>query len=563
MRFIFAFIFLLSYLQAEELNRLPSENPLAANEGGESSSTRIFIRDLKGIVLVGNEEALLNEEELKNREGISTHCLSLPGNLSSLQKKLEPYLGRSISQETLYEIKVQIHTFFQINKQPFILIFVPKQRLGDVLQLVILKAKLGEVSVEGNRYFSSKTLLQYVKTKPGEEINVASLQRDLYFMNRNPFRQVNMIYAPGKEKGTTDLVLAASDRRPYRFYAGADNSGIKTINRQRLYTGFSCGKVLGIDQVFAYQYTTSYDFNDFQAHTGQWIVFFPWEHLFTAYGGYSSLHLDNPPFPTMRTHGRSVQASGRYTIPFGAGMDLIGENTIGFDFKRTNNTVEFSEVFINFSQNVNLSQFVYELKVGKEWKRCRLEFTGDVFYSPGDLLPDESNADYEALRPGAKNTWVYGRASIRYTQRLPMDFALMFWARGQYSSDALLPSEQLGIGGFDTVRGYDENQLTMDNGFIGNFEMRTLPIQMISYIRRFPMKDALQFLVFFDYGIGSNHAKLPGEPSHAYLMSAGPGIRYTLDPYFTARLDWGIKLHKKSIYTGGDSMVQFNATLSY
>lgn len=66
-----------------------------------------------------------------------------------------------------------------------------------------------------------------------------------------------------------------------------------------------------------------------------------------------------------------------------------------------------------------------------------------------------------------------------------------------------------------------------------------------------------------DSGWGTNHKTIPGEPQPDFLLSTGPGVRYTLDPYFSARLDWGIKLHQQAVFTGGGSMLHFNATFSY
>jgi hemolysin activation/secretion protein len=56
------------------------------------------------------------------------------------------------------------------------------------------------------------------------------------------------------------------------------------------------------------------------------------------------------------------------------------------------------------------------------------------------------------------------------------------------------------------------------------------------------VKDELRFLVFMDYGYGSNHEIFPGEVNHNNLMGVGPGIRYNLPPYLTFRGDLGYKV---------------------
>ena len=69
---------------------------------------------------------------------------------------------------------------------------------------------------------------------------------------------------------------------------------------------------------------------------------------------------------------------------------------------------------------------------------------------------------------------------------------------------------QIGIGGFSTVRGYEERQLNTDDGFILNTEIRTpfLPCFPKSWGRK-EYSEGLQFLVFLDYGYGRNHTPSP------------------------------------------------------
>jgi hemolysin activation/secretion protein len=371
-----------------------------------------------------------------------------------------------------------------------------------------------------------------------------------------------MIYSPGKEFGEANLNFVVEDKRPYRFYLGADNTGIETMGRQRLMAGVTCGNFLGLDQLLTYQYTTAYHLNRFQAHTIQYVVPVPWRHLFNFFGGYSFVKPELG-FPIESRKGHSGQISFRYVVPLGGPSRSVQEISCGFDYKNTNTTATFSELIANFGSSVNLSQFVLEYQWHREWSWSRLDVNLNGFYSPGSWLANETNEDYQSLREKAKNEWIYGKGSIRYLQRLGKDFNAILWLQGQYTSASLLPSEQFGIGGYATVRGYDERQLNMDDAFLASLEIRSPLIPLISMIRSKKIKDSLQFLAFVDYGWGRNRTLYEGEPNVAYLLGVGPGLRYTLDPSIAVRLDWGIKLEKKALYTGGNSEVHFSATISY
>ena len=53
----------------------------------------------------------------------------------------------------------------------------------------------------------------------------------------------------------------------------------------------------------------------------------------------------------------------------------------------------------------------------------------------------------------------------------------------------------------------------------------------------------MQFLVFFDYGLCGVNKTAPMQEKTEYLMSIGPGLRYTVIPYLSFRADWGFQLH--------------------
>ena len=112
------------------------------------------------------------------------------------------------------------------------------------------------------------------------------------------------------------------------------------------------------------------------------------------------------------------------------------------------------------------------------------------------------------------------------------------------------------------MRGYDQREVNKDDAFFLSGEVRTPPITR-KFKPNSKLSDALQFLAFIDYGWGIDIDTLPGGKKSNYLLGAGPGLRYTLDPYLTVRLDWGVKLHKEAGYGGGNTMIHFNVTASY
>jgi len=477
---------------------------------------------------------------------------------AKMEQELSVFLDQPLDKEKLQEIKQAVESHAQARGYPLTIALVEaRETTYGSVKIVVVASLVGEISIQGNRWTNKKILQRYVNLKPGDLVNEGKLSSDLNFMNRNPFRSVSAIYSAGKKPKTTDITFASRDQKPWLIYAGAQNNGIVSTGRSRYFTGITFGRMWDADQIFTYQYTTSSDFHKFQAHTIQAVSFFPWKHLLDVYGGYSAVHPDSA-FEAVRSHGQSGQASFRYVVPLTYNPRLIHEIGFGSDWKRMNNTVEFSEGTPIFGKNVNLFQLIASWKGNYRTDTALFDFKAEAVGSPGKWLPDQTNADYESLRPEAKNHWLYGRGFISYLQNLPKDFSLYFDAWGQLSSTNLLPSEQLGIGGADTVRGYNERELNKDVGLITNFEARSPPIKVLGH-RWKNIKDQLQFLVFYDFGFGTNHTPIPGEPKRQYLMGTGPGIRYLIGTNLNVRLDWGIRLHTHN----PGSLLHFSVIGSY
>lgn len=530
--------------------------------------------NLRGLVLVGSCDELYCAEEICCFEGFKTKGVMVPGGESNLRDRLEPlYFNRPLTEGGLAEIKRTIQEYFHDYYYPLVVVQVPEQDITcGVLQLILVEGRLGNVCVEGNRYFSNERFRKYLNMMLDEPINERDLIRDLNFMNRNPFRRVDVIYAPGTDPGTTDITLFVDDRRPLRIYSGVENSGVPTTSRQRWLAGFNWGDAFWMDHVLAYQFTSSYQVTDFHSHTAQYIAPLSWHHILNIYGGYARV---DPDLTNVEDNiGRSYQVSGRYGIPLPPTRYLYHEFTFGYDWKRTNNVIQFNEFVVTgidtgnnqvgVGQNVNISQFVIGYSGNYEKPDYRVDFGLDAYYSPGQMMSDQSQSDYETLRLGADNDWVILQGQLAYLKRLRYDFSILLSGSAQWTYQSLLPSEQFVLGGYDTVRGYDQRQENFDSGYLANAELRTPAMRVLKYMNeRWTIPDGLQFLLFIDYGRGWDHTAVPGTPKSEWLLGAGPGMRYTIMPYFTARCDLGFKLHNMDFFTGGSPEVHFSVVASF
>ena len=356
---------------------------------------------------------------------------------------------------------------------------------------------------------------------------------------------------------TTDLDLVVKDRRPIRGFVGTDNTGFKEIGYQRAFAGVYVGNLFSVGQLFSYQYTTDYDLKSFQSHIASYEIPFPFRHLLSFFGGASFIRAPLEASGTIRSHGDSFQASGRYTVPFAQGGRFPQEIRVGCDFKRMNNNVIFGGQTIS-SKNVDILQFLLEYKLFFGSENINHEFCLEAVLSPGPLLPDMGPAAFSLLRPGAGPNYFYVRGALKQLYRLPKSFSLgVEWAF-QLSTAKLLASEQFGLGGYTTVRGYQERAVNTDNAFLLRVEPRFPSISL-------PRKGTgtLVFFLFSDFGIGVDQLKLAANYRNSQaLWSVGPGFRYTYKDNISMRFDWGYQLTNIQNNPAGHNRINFGATIT-
>ena len=104
----------------------------------------------------------------------------------------------------------------------------------------------------------------------------------------------------------------------------------------------------------------------------------------------------------------------------------------------------------------------------------------------------------------------------------------------QLANKQLLGLEQFGLGGQKTLRGYRQDSLLTDNGFLTSTEVR-LPILRVP-----KLQGLLQIAPFFDLGTGWNNGG--SNPDNNTLLGAGLGLIWRQGSKFNARLDWGLPL---------------------
>lgn len=522
----------------------------------------ILTCELQSILFVSRPALLEDHPQVTTPPVVSRDVAFLSSNSSFLETLKAYYIGAPLTRKVIREIKEQVIKFYRSENQPFAVVTIPKQDWeSGVLQVVVREAVLGEIRSTGNEYYSNTHLFSYIRTKPGQPILEEKMVEDIAWMNKNPFRRTDAIYRPGRKPGIVDLDLITVDRWPYRVYAGADNTGTIATERDRIFAGFNLGKTIISDADVSFQYTCSPNWNRFYSYTLSTRVPCFWRHEFLFYGGYAHVQPELSD-PTLLEKGYSWQVDGRYRIPIMDTPDVLQTIVIGYDFKETGNQI-WQNRASTFKAVADINQFMLGYEFG--WKDIdrRINLIAEVYANPGGITNQNRNSEYENLRFEAKSQYAYLMVSHAFAQKMPIGAWVSYNMKGQISSANLLPSEQLSLTGYNAVRGFEERILLLDNGAIFNVTIETPHISFAKLAGSKTTVDDFYILAFFDSGLGVNHQRASGEHKFKTLGSVGPGVRYQIDRFITARFDYGFQLWHRGFFNPTHSRYNFGVMLSY
>jgi hemolysin activation/secretion protein len=486
----------------------------------------------------------------------------------SFQRLLEGYLGAPLTYPTLSNIQVEIKKYSQAHDHLIVDVISPEQDIkNDTVQIAVYEGKLDNIAIskERHKWFSDSIIQHGVRLKPGDAVLESRLVSDMDWLNRNayqslgydgftaPFLDVSPVFQRGTNLGGTDLTLEVKDRFPLRPFAGYEDSGIDVIGKDRLFAGLNWANAFGLDHRLNYQYITDIDFDKFKEHVASYVAPLPWRHELTFFGTYADLNPDftpiNPNLTNLVNQGSFFQLSARYSVPLPQVGDFSHEVTAGFDFKRTDTPLLFESGGSGTpitANKIDIAQFMlaYSARLIDSLGVTAISLQG--YYSPGDLTDLNKDAAFVdfSQNTNAQANYVYGRGELRRSTSLPFNLTWYLRAAGQYSDSTLVATEVFGLGGYDTVRGYDERIVSGDHGWLLINELRSPKIPLVGLFRgKLQNIDWIQALAFCDYGGTINRDHLEGHQDEI-LLSVGAGLRYQFRDNLRVRFDYGYQLDR-------------------
>ncbi|MEI6393622.1 MAG: ShlB/FhaC/HecB family hemolysin secretion/activation protein [Verrucomicrobiota bacterium] len=511
------------------------------------------------------------------------------------EKEIDKFIGKTLTAGKLLEMQTNIVKFCRKRGHLVVdVVYREQDVLDGTIQIVVLEGIVGKVTVtdqtrklfasgiitnDPSPWFKNSIVSNGVRLKPGEVVIEQKVDSGLNWVNRNTyqslgyfngsFREVTTSFQQG-ELGMSDVVLKADERFPLRGFVGIDDAGIAVIGNNQFFAGFNWANAFGLDHRLNYQYISDLEFDKFSENVASYVVPLPWRHELTLFGAYADLNPDfsaiSPSLSKFSNKGFFYQLSLRYAIPLPAPLNYDHEITAGFDYKRTDTPLlsdPSNPSSIVSTNNINVAQFMlgYSGRLPDKYGSTAIGLQG--FYSPGGIGQYNNEAAFDGMTRNSNPQYLYGRATIIRNTPLPYGFTWYLNAAGQLSDARLVATEAFSLGGWNTVRGYDQNVVSGDGGWLVVNELRTQRFPLFGNFhgktygkdgQRSWWNDGIQGLVFCDYGgayWGGGAQPPEGWPSSEILLSVGVGLRYQMRENFMFRFDYGWQLDRSYVNAPG------------
>jgi hemolysin activation/secretion protein len=454
------------------------------------------------------------------------------------------YVGKNMDGDTAAAIAKEILDFHfrhdrrMVHVQPAAADFD-----NGSIRILAMEARLEKKAAKGGQWFSERLTLQQLHGEAGDYIDHRQLLSDLIWINDNPFLRANTVFRPGAIPGTTAIDLEVQDRFPLSGYLGLENTGSQQTGEWRGMVGANWGNAFGLGHQLSYQFSAPWDdINSQPVHALIYRVPLPWRHHWTTTVVLAQSNISlarGVGIPNLEFGGDQWQIGTRYELKVGEDLGPHRQRVfVGLDYKKSD--LAFAQGGVTVPANrTDVIQLRAGYRAARDDASGRTEYSVNLVYSPGGLNERNGDGDYQAVDPRLRSTYAYGLVSVGRTQRLPRNWTLAASFSGQLADRALLSSEQIGVGGVGSVRGYRERVVFGDRGLYANIETRMPP-------GRFPLgaknTGTFQFMGFLDGAIVSSADPLPTDPSSQHLLSVGAGGRLLVGESLSLRVDVGVPL---------------------
>jgi len=470
------------------------------------------------------------------------------GNTVFSQERLEQelreknYLNRPLSFAELLQARSVLNDLYLKNGYITSGAYIPdgQQLQGEaaVVKIQIIEGSIEKIQVTGTKRLNPNYVRSRLALGASQPLNQQRLLDALKLLQVNPLiKNISAELLAGSRPGQNVLEIQVQEADTLSSQISLNNGRSPSVGSDRRRTSLSQANLLGLGDSLSIGYTNTDGSNGLD--TSYTIPISPRNATLSfSYGTTSSIVIESPFEPL------EINSNSRYyelTLRQPVIQTPTQELALGITASRTESETSLKGIPFPLSPGADDQgrTKISALRFFQEWTQQNPRQV-IAFRSQFSLGIDAFNANINNNAPDSRffawrgqGQWV--RLLSSSTGNPPLAPTVLVRAELQLADRPLVSSEQFGIGGLSSVRGYRQDTLLTDNGTLASAEIR-LPILRVP-----EWQTSVQLIPFVDIGTGWNSSNKKS-PNPNTIAGVGLGLQLLQSNRFSARLDWGIPL---------------------
>jgi hemolysin activation/secretion protein len=462
------------------------------------------------------------------------------GNTLLAQEEIEravaPYTGEQKQFSDIQNALEALERAYRDRGFGVVQVLLPEQDITKgVVRFRVVQRRVGKISVEGNKHFDAQNVRRSLPAlKEGEVPNSQAIARNLHMAGEHPVKQTSVLLRSSASESEVDVGIRVTDDKPWRLIFSLDNTGTSETGHWRAGIGYQHTNLWNRDHSITAQYVTSpTNASDVNIYAlGYRAPYYRLNSSLDLVAGYSDVN-SGVVQGLFNVSGSGTIFGARWNYFLPKWGDLDQKLTAGIDYRAFQNQVIFTATGQSLVPDVTIHPVSATYSGVLRMAAAEVNFFGAASANiPGGN--DGDDAAFAAARAGADANYTVFRYGATYVHGFASQWQARAAFSAQYASDPLVPGEQFGIGGPDTVRGYLLREVTGDRGYAAQFEVYTPNVSPA-----IGLPDALRarLLAFYDFGGVKRNNALPGEQEGKFISSAGIGLRMSYSKNVSLRVD--------------------------
>ncbi|MBW4578352.1 MAG: ShlB/FhaC/HecB family hemolysin secretion/activation protein [Tildeniella nuda ZEHNDER 1965/U140] len=452
---------------------------------------------------------------------------------TELAKITEPFAKRPLAIAELFQLRSAITRLYTDKGYITSGAYIPPQTLQrGVVTIQVVEGRLEAIAITGTRRLSPNYVRSRLAIATGTPLNRNRLLEALQLLQLDPLIQsLSAELSAGTRPGESVLSVRVTEAKSLTTQLTFDNARAPSVGTDRRQLQVSEGNLTGLGDRLSAVYTNTNGSN--AVDLSYVLPLNPRNGTLSFNYGSASSNVIELPFDVLE-----IESKSRY-YEFILRQPIVQTPTrevaLGITATRRESEATLLSGLIPFpalgadrngKTRLTALRFFQEAtwRSGVEVIALRSQFTVGLNALSATINPDPPDSRFFAWRGQAQ--WV---------RLLAPDTLLLVRSDLQLADRPVLPLEQFGLGGQDSVRGYRQDALLTDSGLFASAEIR-LPI-----LRLPRLNSLLQLTPFVDLGTAWNLRSAP-DPDPSTLLAVGLGLRLQCSDRVTARLDWGMPL---------------------